>query len=261
MASSLIGGLVAGGHAPEAITVIDPSETQRNALANSFNINATEDPAGVENAEAVVLAVKPHIVKPACQTLAEQIDGSALVISVAAGTRSADINNWLGGDRRIVRCMPNTPALYGQGASVLHADDRVAEVQRDLARYVLESAGLVWWVDREEDLDAVTALSGSGPAYGFLLIESMTDAGVELGLDRTLAEQLAVQTLLGSATMAQQDDRDPAALREGVTSKGGTTAAALNTFERGQFRALVREAMTAARDRARELSKPDGDTA
>ncbi|MEM6986048.1 MAG: pyrroline-5-carboxylate reductase [Pseudomonadota bacterium] len=261
MASSLIGGLIAGGHDPSLISVSDPSETQRAELESRFGIATTEGPSAVDGAAAVVLAVKPHIVEAACGAIASQLDTDALVISVAAGTLSDNINQWLGGNRRVVRCMPNTPALYGVGASVLHASADVDDAQRRLAQYILSSAGRVWWVDQEHDLDAVTALSGSGPAYGFLLIEAMTNAGHALGLQRDLAEQLAVQTLLGSATMAQNDSRDPATLREGVTSKGGTTAAALHTFEQGQFRELVARAMTAARDRARELAQPTGDSA
>ncbi|MEM9602936.1 MAG: pyrroline-5-carboxylate reductase [Pseudomonadota bacterium] len=260
MASSLIGGLVKGGHAAERIGVVDPSEAQRDALARDFGVQVADSAEAVAGAAAVVIAVKPHIVEAACRGLAPTLTSDTLVISVAAGTLSDHIALWLGGHDRVVRCMPNTPALYGVGASVLHASTHVSEAQRTLAQYILAAAGAVWWVDEEPQLDAVTALSGSGPAYGFLLIEAMTDAGHGLGLPRELAEQLAVQTLLGSATMAQQDDRGPAALREGVTSKGGTTAAALNTFERGQFRALVASAMTAARDRARELAQPTGET-
>ncbi|MEM7379389.1 MAG: pyrroline-5-carboxylate reductase [Pseudomonadota bacterium] len=260
MASSLIGGLIKGGHAAEQIVVVDPSATQRDTLAREFGVRVGDTPAAIAGAAGVVIAVKPHIVEAACRDLAPSLAADTLMISVAAGTLSQHIAQWLGGHERVVRCMPNTPALYGVGASVLHASERVTDTQRALAHYILAAAGSVWWVDEEHQLDAVTALSGSGPAYGFLLIEAMTDAGYTLGLPRDLAEKLAVQTLLGSATMAQQDDRDPAALREGVTSKGGTTAAALSTFEQGGFRELVASAMTAARDRARALAQPTGET-
>ena len=260
MASSLIGGLIKGGHPASLITVVDPGAEPRERLRAEFEVNTAEHLDGTAPTGAVVIAVKPHIVESACATLAPQLGGDCVVVSVAAGTRSTDIDRWLGGDRHVVRCMPNTPALYGEGASVLFANDSVSPEQRNLAEFILAAGGKTWWVDFEPQLDAVTALSGSGPAYGFLLIEAMADAGRALGLDAELAEQLAVQTLLGAATMATHDPRSPATLREGVTSKGGTTAAALNAFESGGFRNLVATAMTAARDRAQELAEPNGDT-
>ncbi len=260
MASSLIGGLLQGGHTPSALTAIDPSAEQRERIKSDFDICVAADSADLGPVEAVVLAVKPHIVEAACRAMAPTLRADAVVISVAAGTRSADIDRWLGGGRRVVRCMPNTPALYGVGASVLYAGETVDSDQRQLATHILAAGGKTWWVDSEQELDAVTALSGSGPAYGFLLIEAMTAAGERLGLDAQLSAELAVQTLLGAATMAQQDSRDAASLREGVTSKGGTTAAALSAFDTGDFRGLVETAMTAARDRARELAEPTGDS-
>lgn len=260
MASSMIGGLVASGHSASHIAVCDPSAAQRTMLETRFGVHTSEDASAVQGADTVVLAVKPHIVEQACATVAPMLGGDAVVISIAAGTLISNIDHWLGGNQCIVRCMPNTPALCGEGASVLYAGAAVSATARSLAQYVLESAGRVWWVDSEPELDAVTALSGSGPAYGFLLIEAMADTGQKLGLERELAEQLAVQTLLGAATMASEDSRDPATLRDAVTSKGGTTAAALRLFEECGFRDLVERAMTAARDRAQELAQPTGDT-
>ncbi len=262
MATSLIGGLIAGGHAADCITACDPSEAQRNSLRDSFSINTSDNNGqAVSNADAVVLAVKPQIMQRVCSPLAEPLSKKkALIVSVAAGLRCTDIDHWLGGEQPIVRCMPNTPSLYGEGAAGLYATERTSEAQRQLAAHIAGAAGIVEWVDTEVQLDAVTALSGSGPAYGFLLLEAMQAAGTSLGLPEATARRLATQTLLGAAVMAREDSRDAGALREAVTSPGGTTAAALAVFEAAGFRDVVADAMQAACSRADELANATGDS-
>ena len=177
-----------------------------------------------------------------------------LVISIAAGIRSTDIERWLGGNCALVRCMPNTPALLQEGASGLYANAQVSAQQKQLAEDILSAAGMTLWVDREDLLDAVTAVSGSGPAYFFLLMECMQNAGEQLGLDADTARRLSLQTALGAARMATGGGDDPATLRNRVTSPGGTTEAAINCFQNNGFEQLVTRALTAARDRATELA-------
>ncbi len=261
MATSLIGGLLASGHAADKITACDPSESQRQRLAENFAIITAADGGDVvSGADAVVLAVKPQIMQRVCEPLATALqEERALIVSVAAGIRCKDIDAWLGGQRPVVRCMPNTPALYGEGAAGLYATSNTSDEQRALAAHIAGAAGIVEWVDTESQLDAVTALSGSGPAYGFLLLEAMQSAGVSLGLPESTARRLATQTILGAAVMAREDQRDAGALREAVTSPGGTTAAALEVFEQAGFRTLVAEAMQAACTRADELANATGD--
>lgn len=262
MASSLIGGLLANGHSAEAITACDPNEQQRQTLSEKFGINTSDNAADVlPQADAVVLAVKPQIMRAVCEPLAQSLkDHKPVIISVAAGVLCDNLNSWLGGEQAIVRCMPNTPALYGHGAAGLYATASVSSAQRDLSAYIANAVGISEWVEQESQIDAVTALSGSGPAYGFLLLEAMQAAGVSLGLSEQTARRLATQTILGAAVMARDDERDAGTLREAVTSKGGTTAAALNVFEQAGFRELVAEAMQAACTRADELANATGDT-
>lgn len=261
MASSLIGGLLAGGHKATAITACDPSEEQRQVLQNRFGIHTSSDNnASASTSDALVLAVKPQIMQTVCEPLASTLaQHNALIISVAAGVPCAQLDRWLGSNQAIVRCMPNTPALYQCGAAGLFATDKVDDTQKALATYIARAVGIAQWVDHEQQIDAVTALSGSGPAYGFLLLESMQTAAEDLGLPADTARRLATQTLLGAATMAREDERDAATLREAVTSKGGTTAAALNVFEQAGFRQLVARAMQAANNRAEELANNSGD--
>lgn len=261
MASSLIGGLIANGHSADAITACDPNEQQRQTLQEKFAIATSAEAATViAQADAVVLAVKPQIMRLVCEPLASAlVSHKPVVISVAAGVRCADLDRWLGGEQAIVRCMPNTPALYSHGAAGLYATAGVSEAQRELSSYIANAVGMSEWVEQEHLIDAVTALSGSGPAYGFLLLEAMQSAGVSLGLAESTARRLATQTILGAAVMARDDERDAGTLREAVTSKGGTTAAALNVFEQAGFRELVAEAMKAACTRADELANETGD--
>jgi pyrroline-5-carboxylate reductase len=257
MASSLAGGLVKRGHAPERITLADPRPEQLEALAEKFGVCVTPDNLeAASEAEVLVFAVKPQVFRDAALPLAEAVRvHRPLVISVAAGIAESDIRNWLGGDAAIVRAMPNMPALVGAGAAALYANDRVTAEQRALAQAILESVGIAVWIEDESLMDAVTALSGSGPAYFFLLMEFMEAAGRELGLPAEVARRLTQQTAYGAARLALASGEAPAALRKQVTSPGGTTAAAVAVFEDGKLGAMVARALTAARDRGRQLSE------
>jgi len=256
MARSLIGGLVDAGHPHDAIWVSEPVESQRTALSERFGVNTTEsNNEAVHAAETLVLAVKPQILKDVLEGIASTAaQTQPLVISIAAGVQESSIKSWLGFDARIVRCMPNTPALVGCGATALFANAAVGKEERARASEILGAAGIALWVESEDLIDAVTAVSGSGPAYFFMLMEHMIDAGVQLGLERELATRLTLQTALGAARMAQEGSDTPSALRENVTSPGGTTERALNIFADGGIQSLVERALTGARDRSRELA-------
>ena len=255
MATSLVGGLVESGHPPAAILVSEPVAEKRRDLSERFAVGVTADnrEAAAES-DVVVLAVKP-------QDMAAVVTGAAgamrergpLVVSIAAGITIARILEWLDYRAPVVRTMPNTPALLGCGATALHANEVVTGEQRDAAEAILRSAGIALWVDDEGLLDAVTAVSGSGPAYYFLLMEHMIGTGVRLGLTASQARALTLQTALGAARMALEAGRTPEELRVGVTSPGGTTERALDLFREGGFGELVERAVTGARDRSREL--------
>ena len=258
MASALIGGLIARGTAPASLQAIDPSASQREALGARFGIAthaASGDPVG--QADVIVMAVKPQQMHEAVDALAPQID-TQLIISVAAGVRATDLSRWLGGYSRIVRTMPNTPALIGLGATGLAMLAGGTDADRKLAESIMQAVGQTVWVDDESQLDAVTALSGSGPAYVFRFIESMIAAGTGLGLSPEQSRQLALQTVSGAAQLACASSEPVALLRERVTSKGGTTAAALSVFEARGLDAVVAQAMGAARDRSAELGDEFG---
>ncbi len=256
MASSLISGLINNQYAADKITVTDPDQTKCEQLKQQFSIHAEADNLkAVENADVIVLAVKPQVLKTVCETIkAVAQKNNPLIISIAAGIRSTDIDRWLGENNALVRCMPNTPALIQAGATGLFANNTTSDQQKDIADEILGSAGITLWVDNESQLDAVTAVSGSGPAYFFLFLEAMQAAGKQLGLDEKTAAMLAKQTALGAARMAIEGNDDPATLRAKVTSKGGTTAAAIASFENNDFSNIIKQALTAARDRATELA-------
>ena len=258
MASALIGGLIARGASPTSLQAIDPSASQREALAARFGIT-TDAASGdhVGQADVIVLAVKPQQMHEAIDALAPQI-ARQLIISVAAGVRATDLSRWLGGYPRIVRTMPNTPALIGLGATGLAMLAGGSSADRRLAESIMQAVGQTVWVDDESMLDAVTALSGSGPAYVFRFIESMIAAGIALGLSPEQSRQLALQTVTGAAQLASASTEPISVLRERVTSKGGTTAAALSVFEAGGLDAVVAQAMGAARDRSAELGDEFG---
>ena len=256
MARSLIGGLVARGQAPAAIRVAEPVPALREALQADFGVTVFEDGArAVTDAGTWVLATKPQVLRGVCEDLAPQAQAARpLVVSIAAGITAAQLERWLGGDVAVVRTMPNTPALLGAGVTGLFASARVDAAGRALADALLGAAGRTVWIDDEARMDAVTAVSGSGPAYVFLLAEALVDAGIAEGLPAEAARTLALQTVLGAARMLTESDVDAAELRRRVTSPGGTTQAAIETFEAGGFRTLVASAVHAARVRGMELS-------
>ena len=267
MASSLIGGWFAAGKndGERRVRVADINEEQLQRLQQQFQGNAldtmTSNAQAVADADLVVIAVKPDIVQSVCQGIGAEIKSATPVVSVAAGVRCDDMKRWLAeagnnhqgqsGDLPIVvRCMPNTPSLLGAGITGLYADKQCPEEMKELAGSVLSAVGEVVWVSEESQLDAVTAVSGSGPAYFFYMMECMSQAGIDLGLTPDAAKKLAIETAYGAALMARNGDLPPADLRKNVTSKGGTTAAALASFEADGFNELIGRGMQAARDRA-----------
>jgi pyrroline-5-carboxylate reductase len=261
MAQSLIGGLIDQGHTTTALHVCDIDTERLQHLKTRFGVmGSTDKDTSLRNAELVILAVKPDVIRPVIDDIAHIVRHTgALIVSVAAGVREPDMQRWLGAEHPVVRCMPNTPALYGAGASVLYANAHVSDTHRQLAEAILNSAGTTEWVDDEALLDAVTALSGSGPAYMFYLVECMALAGQKLGLDADMAQRLAQQTAVGAATMLARDSQSPAQLRANVTSKGGTTQAALESFQAAQLDDIVYKGMESAYNRSRELGKQLGD--
>lgn len=256
MATSLIGGLIADGYPASHIRAADPVAEQRERLHRRHGIQVSDSNSEVAAAaDVLVLAVKPQVMAEVARGLAEVVaEHKPLVISIAAGIRTADLARWLGGDARIVRAMPNTPALVQSGATALYAGGDVGTGQRDLAESILRAVGLVVWVDDEALMDAVTALSGSGPAYCFLLMELLSEIGADLGLPADTARLLTLQTAFGAAKMALESSEDAAELRRRVTSPGGTTEAALAVLTAGELHAVLQRALTAARDRSRELA-------
>jgi len=261
MARSLIGGMINNGWPVEMIHASDKSTEQLTTLSTCFpGIRTYSDNAeAAAQADIIVLAVKPQILSVVAKELAPAIDaGRHLIISIAAGLRSGDIDRWLGGNKAVVRCMPNTPALVQSGATGLFANELVSEEQRNQAESVLRSVGSTLWVKDESLIDSVTAVSGSGPAYLFLVMEAMEEAGVQLGLDREAARLLSIETAFGAAKLALESDDDPATLRQKVTSPGGTTEQALKVMEDKQLRLIFDEAMKAAANRAAELAEQLG---
>jgi pyrroline-5-carboxylate reductase len=265
MAASLIGGLLADNLAAEQITVADPRTSTRDSLASHFGVNTTEDnAAAIAGADVVVLAVKPQMLQSVAEPLAPAVqEHKPLVVTIAAGIRSADLNRWLGGESgepvAVVRAMPNTPALLQTGATGLFANAQVSETQRDLAESILRAVGLALWVDEEDQMDAVTALSGSGPAYFFRMMEAMEMAGAGLGLSAKTAHLLTLQTALGAAKMALESSEAVGTLRERVTSPGGTTEQGLRVMAEQDIDGLMAQVTKAAFDRSQELASELGD--
>lgn len=262
MATSLIGGLLSSSTKADQILVAEPDNNKCRDLQEQFGIKTTCNNSETLGSDVVVLAVKPQLMQNICRELTNSPNiNHPLFISIAAGIRNTDINRWLGGNQAIVRCMPNTPALLQTGATALLANENVNNTQKALAESILQSVGITLWVENEKELDAVTALSGSGPAYFFLLMEAMQQAGIDLGLDPVAAQKLTLQTALGAARMAIKSDVDTATLRARVTSKGGTTEQAINSFEDAGFRQIVKQALQTASNRsatlANELGKDD----
>lgn len=257
MASSLINGLIVSGHAAHSLWVSDINADVVATLSEKLGVNSTTNNDELVNAvDVVVLAVKPQNLADVAKHIAPLIQQKqSLVVSIAAGISQNSLSRWLGNDVAIVRCMPNTPALVLTGATALHANEQVTTEQRDLAENILRAVGLALWVEQESELDAVTAVSGSGPAYFFLLMEAMEKAAVQLGLTEQTARLLVQQTALGAAKIALESSESPEQLRQRVTSPGGTTQRAIETFEQGGFTELVAKALHAARDRSIEMSK------
>jgi pyrroline-5-carboxylate reductase len=263
MGGALIRGLIARGLPAQMISVGEAVQARRIQLADELGVHVTADNReAVSGADVVVLAVKPQDMATTVRQLADVLaQRKPLVLSIAAGIRVADIASWCGAGVAIARAMPNRPALNNAGASALYAAEQLGAAHRKLAEAVLGAAGTTVWVAQESLLDVVTALSGSGPAYFFLLAEFMTEAAVNLGLQRDAALELAIQTLYGSGRMARDSDGDLARLRAEVTSKGGTTEAALRSFESANLRGIVAAALTAATERGREMAQAFGERA
>tara|TARA_B110000967_G_scaffold200079_1_gene235348 strand:+ start:3871 stop:4701 length:831 start_codon:yes stop_codon:yes gene_type:complete len=260
MAYALIKGLINNGFNTENINVSDSNELLLIERKSELNVSTfSSNESLLLNSDVVVFAVKPQILSLVCLQLKDKIRPNHLFVSIVAGIKGNDINRWLGGDFALVRTMPNTPALFQSGVTGLFANQHVSNAQRDLVTSILASVGECFWVDNEKLIDAITAISGSGPAYFFLLMQSMTQAAIALGLDEKTANSLSIQTSLGASLMATQSGKDPKTLRAEVTSPNGTTQSAIESFQDQNFEGIVATASRAAYDRAGELSKDFGD--
>ncbi|ENX51379.1 MULTISPECIES: pyrroline-5-carboxylate reductase [Acinetobacter] len=254
MAQALIGGLLSRGLPTTRITVSDPVEQIRHILEEKNIQTTTDNVDAIKNADVVVLAVKPQVLATVLQPL-KGLLSDKLVISIIAGAEIQTISDLIGGSQRIVRVMPNTPALVQTGAHGIYASEAVNAQDRELTSQILAATGLTIWVETEAQIDAVTAVSGSGPAYFFYLMESMIRAGKNLGLDEKVATALTLQTALGAAQMAITSSNSPAELRKNVTSPNGTTQAALEVFDRAQISQNIQAALAAAQKRSQELAQ------
>lgn len=256
MASSLIGGLISNDYPSDKITVSDLDAAKLTRLKDQFNINTEQDSKALaRTVSIIVLAVKPQHMQSVAQDIASPAqEKRPLIISIAAGIREASLESWLGGNLPIVRCMPNTPALVKTGATGLHANAHVSDKQKDTTESVLRAVGITVWVETEQKLDTVTALSGSGPAYFFLVMEALEQAAIDAGLDQKTARLLTQETALGAAKMALESSESAATLRHHVTSPGGTTEAALGVMEKQGLRGILHDAVVAAKQRSEELS-------
>ena len=257
MASAIFGGMIEAGYPADRIIATARSRDTLEALEQRYGVTTTQDNAdAVARADVIVLGVKPQMMHDVCQALAPAVqERKPLVISVAAGITCDSLERWLGGELAIIRCMPNTPSLVGVGASGLYATSRVTDEQRALMDEMLTAVGIVEWVEEEGLLEAVTGISGSGPAYFFLFIEALEAAGIELGLDAETARRLALQTGRGAAQMAFTSEHEPAELRRRVCSPNGTTERAINSFEGDGLREIVSRAAKASSARAAELAR------
>ncbi|MEJ6613006.1 MAG: pyrroline-5-carboxylate reductase [Porticoccus sp.] len=256
MATSLISGILDEGYPSSHITVSGPTEEKLFRLNQKFGINTTTDNSiAAAGAEIILLSVKPKMVKPVSLELSAFLKHRPLVISVAAGIPLLSLQKWLGTGVPVIRCMPNTPALVQTGATGLFADTDVSSEQCALATEIFNAVGVCCWLEKEEDLDVVTAVSGSAPAYFFLFMEAMEKTAIELGLSQEVARKLILQTALGAAKMAIENGAEPAELRRRVTSPAGTTEAAINTFLEGDILGLFDKAMASCVRRAKELAQ------
>lgn len=257
MAQAIIKGMLAAGYPTDKISASGRTPTKLEQLSTQTGIHtSTDNLALCQAADVIVLGVKPQMMADLVRSIAPAVDASKqLIVSVAAGILAHSIEAWLGQKVPIVRCMPNTPSLVGQGAAGLFATHQVSAAQKQTATTIMQAVGLAIWVEGETSIDAVTAVSGSGPAYYFLMMEAMVAGAEQLGLSHDTAQQLVIQTALGAAQMAQQSDQSPAQLRVAVTSPKGTTEQALNTFNEGGFSQLCGQAMAAAHHRSEELAQ------
>lgn len=259
MARAIIGGLLSNGYPANNIWATGTQLTKMSDLQQQGLHTSIDNNQAVAAADIVILAVKPQLLKGVALEMAAAVQQhQPLVISVAAGILCSSLTQWLGGNIALVRCMPNTPALVQQGASGLYANAQVSVTQRRQTEQVMQATGLALWVESEPQLDAVTAVSGSGPAYYFLMMEAMIAAGEKLGLSREVAQQLTIQTALGAAEMARQSDVEPAELRRRVTSPNGTTEQAILTFTTQGLPDIIANGMQACSDRAQVMAEELG---
>ncbi|WP_347330700.1 pyrroline-5-carboxylate reductase [Marinimicrobium locisalis] len=258
MARSIIGGLVQEGYPAEKIRASARTEETLARLSEDFGTGTGSNHGIAQWAEVIVLAVKPQAMKAVAEDLSPSLTHRPLLISIAAGIDAESLGRWLGEEQAIIRCMPNTPSLVKAGASGLYANRHTTDIQRRQAEQIMAAVSRVQWLDDEALMDALTAVSGSGPAYFFLVMESMIDAGVQLGLDRETATELTLQTALGAATLAQGSDVGVDELRRRVMSPGGTTEAAIASFEQNKLRETFQSAMTACAERSAELARELG---
>lgn len=256
MGASLLGGLIKNNYSPEKLWITDADQAKLLHLKQQFNVNTTADNLiAVQAADTVILAVKPQHLAQVVKEIAPALkQKKPLLLSVAAGIRINSIEKWIGAEIPIVRAMPNTPALIGCGATALYANKHVTTAEKDLAESILRAVSVVIWVNDEKLMDTITALSGSGPAYFFLMIEALQNAAIELGLSAEAAKLLTQQTAYGAARMAMESDIDVNELRKRVTSPGGTTEAALKIMEESKLTHIYKNALIAAKKRSEELA-------
>ena len=260
MAYALIKGLLNNGFNANQINISDPNEELLRNRESELKVSTYSDNASLlSNSDVIFFAVKPQVLSSVCLELKGIVKSKHLFVSIVAGIRSSDINRWLGGNFSLIRTMPNTPALFQAGVTGLFANELVDNEQKSLVSSILSSVGECFWVNEEKLIDAITAISGSGPAYFFLLMESMKQAGIALGLDEEIANSLSIQTAYGASLMANKTGKDSRTLRAEVTSPNGTTQSAIESFQDQNFEGIVANATRAAYDRARELSNELGD--
>ncbi|WP_190600517.1 pyrroline-5-carboxylate reductase [Candidatus Vesicomyidisocius sp. SY067_SCS001] len=254
MTHAIISGLISNNINHNQIKISDTNEALLLIRKTEFNIEVFTDNTKLANqCSTIIFAVKPQVLSSVCKNLKNKLTNNTLIISIAAGVRSHDIERWLGGNQAIVRTMPNTPALINQGITGLFANKQVSNKQKFLAENILSSVGECLWVNDEDLLNTITAVSGSGPAYFFLMLESMTKAGITLGLDEVVAQKLSIQTALGASMMASHSKDSPRQLRNKVTSKNGTTEAAIESLQNQNFEVIITHAIRAASDRANKI--------
>ena len=260
MAYALIKGLLNNGFDANQINISDPNEELLQSRESELEVTTYSDNTSLlSNSDIIFFAVKPQVLSSVCLELKGVVKSKHLFVSIVAGIRSSDINRWLGGNFALIRTMPNTPALFQTGVTGLFANELVDNEQKSLVESILSSVGECFWVNEEKLIDAITAISGSGPAYFFLLMESMKQAGMALGLDEETANSLSIQTAYGASLMANKTGKDSRTLRAEVTSPNGTTQSAIESFQDQNFEGIVANATRAAYDRARELSNELGD--